>query len=658
MTGLVLAWPRAPVVYAPGSHTWAELLAPLRTGTQVAGGFVLGSPRRGQEHDLVIVATRQQPEATVEVHVVDRGQWDDVLETASFGVAYEAPRSTASTDESFAVTRAVWAAVRAHDPGPDRLAPVETIPLATGEASAPPPDRAPLPPRGWRIWTAATAIALATVVLSTLPRGGAWTSAWLLVLGLLLRAPHLGLPFPIDQDVQRMFTGHLPLLQILTGLGLDDRHPPLYFVVLHFAQWAGQSESVGRAPAVLAGALAGPAIIAGAWIAARARGPAVALAALVAAVSPVLVLRSREVSEIPLFGLLATALCASYAAAIASASPRHRTRAAASGALALYTYYLAPLVIAGTVAAGWLGKRSSRRAMRAVAVGALVGAPAILLQARIFVRDEGAREAARLHPAFAWGQHGVSEMGRLLAREATGALGVPLLVLLVAVVIAAAVRRHVPTLVAAGALTATFAGIALVAPFARVQPYYLVAALPLALLAIAVGLPRRGAGAWLATLAVGAGCVSFAVPGLRAAWGMYERSPEESMTDMARVIDGRPERTVALTVDYDATLLAYDLARRHEVPMDWARMHRDGDVIRLDGLPQELEPLLRVHSPGPDPEGRALRMLEEATSRGAVLVVVRDGIGLDRLAARLARCTPLAEAPRARLVVCGAAQGT
>jgi hypothetical protein len=644
--GVTLAWPGLEVPVAP-SITWAGLLAPLGPGRAVESGFELGVPGRGSEHDLVMVATRPTG-AHVEVHIIDRGQWPDILETATFGVAYETPRTTATEAEAVAVTKAVWTAVRANDPG--GLGSVDGIPLTPGAPAVPVSERTFVRLRGTRGQVVGIAIACATLLFATLPSGAAWSAAWLFVLGLLVRAPRLGLPFPIDQDVQRMFTGHLPIGQILTGAGLDDRHPPLYFLVLHVAQWAGQSEAVGRAPAVLAGALLGPAVIAGAWLASRSRGPQVAMVALLATVSPELVKRSREVSEIPLFALFAIALCASYAAGISSPTRRRLAGITVSGALALYTYYLAPLVLAGAVAAGWLGRWTSRRAARAAAFGLAAGAPALLLEIRIFGRDEGAREAARLHPTLAWGQHGAVEMARLLFGTATETLGAPALVVLAVVSVVAVARRRVAVLAPLGALLATFAGIALVSPVARVQAYYLVAVLPLALLALAAGLPGSGAGRWLSAIVVGMACIAFVVPGLYGA----TRSPDEFMTDFARAIDERPERLVALTADYDSTLLAYDLARRHDVPMDWGRMHQGDGAIHLDGLPQILEPLVHVHSPGDDPEGHAIALLDGATAGGAVLVVERESLGLPRLHARLARCRPLAEASAARLLVCPA----
>lgn len=644
--GLVLAWPRPRSPQLP-QITWATLLAPLGPGAPVGSGFVLGAPRRGREGDLEIVATRETGGASVEVHVVARGQWGGTLETASFGVAYELPRSTAPSDDCLAVTRTVWAALRRNDPG--GLVPGE---VALGAGAGPQTDPPLVRLGGLRGALVAAALALGTALLATAPRGGLLSAVWLLGLGLLLRAPRLGLPFRLDQDVQRMFTGHLPLRAILTGQGLDDRHPPLYFLVLHVAQWAGQSEAVGRAPAVLAGALVGPAILRTAWVSARARGPAVAVAALVATVSPELVLRSREVSEIPLFALVALGACASYAAAIARPSRRPLTAVAASAALALYTYYLAPLVLAGSVALGWLGRRTTRRAVRAAALGAALGAPALLLELRIFAHDEGARQAARAHPALAWGEHGALDMARQLGQTALETLGAPLLTIVAAVALAAIACRHVPALVPLGALAATFGGVALVAPVARVQAYYLTAVLPLALLAIAVGLPRSGVAAWVSAAVVAVAGLGAALARAPGALAMYVRAPDEIMSDVARVVDGRPERRILLTVDYDTTLLAYDLARRHAIPMDWARMHHEGSEVRLEGLPQVLEPLVRVHTPGEDPEGRALARLDAVTAREDVLVVARKGLGLVALDARLSRCASLLDGEAAQLVLC------
>jgi hypothetical protein len=86
--------------------------------------------------------------------------------------------------------------------------------------------------------------------------------------------------------------------------------------------------------------------------------------------------------------------------------------------------------------------------------------------------------------------------------------------------------------------------------------------------------------------------------------------------------------------------------------MDWDRMDSNDQRIRLRGIEQELVPLVRVHSPGPDPDGWALARLNEATRSGPVLVVAREGLGLTQLDERLAGCDLVTEGPPERLLIC------
>ncbi|MDB4930639.1 MAG: hypothetical protein JWM10_3123, partial [Myxococcaceae bacterium] len=87
--------------------SWATLIAPYAAGREVTRGYVLGPPARGPEHDVAFRATRAADRTQVELHVVDRGRWQGVRETRSFGVAWEAPRTTATRDDAEAVTEAL-----------------------------------------------------------------------------------------------------------------------------------------------------------------------------------------------------------------------------------------------------------------------------------------------------------------------------------------------------------------------------------------------------------------------------------------------------------------------------------------------------------------------------------------------------------------------
>ena len=644
---VLFVWPRRAPESSP--RTVADLIAPLSVGHEVVRGYVLEKAHRGSESDLVLNARRPDG-VVVEVHIVNRGQWSGVPETRSFGVAYEEPSSSAPQTDCLAVSHALEAAVRANDPG--GIGPVDAVALEPGARPLPAwPARAVAQLSGPQGGGAAFGLVVVTWLLATLPLGRVWTAGWLTAVGLALRWPVLGLPFDRDQDVQRLFTGHLPLWEILTGAGLRDRHPPFYFLVLHVAEVFGESETVARAPAAIAGALVGPAVLYGSWVARRRAGPGAALVALGLTLSVELIRRSRECSDIPLFALFAIAASATLVRASTAPARRWRAALAVSHALALWTYYLAPLVLSGSLVMAWLVGLRSRLAARAVVVGVLLGAPSLALEAAVFVRDSSARQAADAHPLLAWGKHGAMEMGTQLWRLTAEALGAPFLAIAALVAASALARRRAAVLVPLAAFVATFAGIALIAPVARVQGYYIDAVLPLVALATASGLPvRRGAN--LCAAGLGLIVALSVVPGLQAAYHLYEPSREAVMPALAETVAREPERRVLVTADYDTTILAYYLARREGAPMDWLAMNSSGQGIQLRGLPQQLVPLVRVHSPGPDPDGAAVAKVDEATRAGPVLVVTRVGLGLNRLDERLADCDVLTSTPTAAVLRC------
>lgn len=626
---VALAWPLPP---GAGARTFGDLLAPIAVGRAVARGYVLQPLRRGEEHDVVLVA--EKGASTVELHVLPRGSWSDVRMTPSFDVGYETERSTASHDDCEAVAEAVKRALAAHDPG--GLPAVDAIPLVAG---APPPTAMRVLDRVTGVRGAAIGVALVGGVglAASLPWGAAWAALVLAALGLALRLPALGVPFVHDQDVQRLFTGHLPLGRILTGAGLVDRHPPLYFVVLHFTQWFGQGEAVVRLPAVVSGALVGPAII---WAAQVLRRPVIpaAIAGLAATCSAELVLRSREVSEIPLFGLLAVAMSVSLLAFAEAPSRRRGVAVAVSHGLALWTYYLAPLYMLGEIAALALLGRVERRALRWIGAGVVAGAPAIALGIATIFRDSAARRVAGAHPHLAWGSHRPLEMARHVADVALGAVGVPLALLVALVVVVAVVRRDAIAITPIAAFVVTFLGIALVAPFARAQPYYIVAVLPAAFLAVGLGADKLWSGALLAAVVA-----VFAVPRTVLARDDYVASADAFMPAFARSIAARPERRVVTVAHYDATLLAYYLARERGVPVDWAR---------LDAAGKALIPLSYSHALGAHPGEAALRHLDALLASGPLLVVEREAFRLPEVSERLRACTRLDASGSGRLYAC------
>ncbi len=628
---------------------WADLIAPLGVGLPVTRGYVLSPPRRGEAQDVVYIARRDpglaRPAGRVEVHILDRGRWPDVAETRSFGVAWEVPPPgsmvVSSPDDANAVVHAFVEAISRNDTG---SLSVDAVPLES-EPAEPPISRVLDRLAGGRGALIGGAVALALVLLASVRRGPIAVGLLLLALGLALRAPSLDVPFVHDQDVQRLFTGNMSLREIATGVGLKDRHPPLYFFILHFAQQLGQSEAVGRAPAVLAGALAGPAILLAVAAMGGAIGPTAVIAALAVTISPELVMRSREVSEIPLFALIVIGAAASLVAAARSPRPARLAALAFFHALALFTYYLAPfLVTAHAAVLAWL--RPRRRVVGAFVLGVAAGMPAFALGIVTLFRDWGARDVARAFPALAWGQHAPSQMAADMWRVAEQALGLPILALLLVAVAAGTARRIPAVITPALGAAATFAGIALLSPIARVQAYYVTTVLPLAALALAaVPEPRRlpYRALWLACLVLAVALST--APSLAGARSLYVPDADAFMPRFAAVIARRPERTVVTVAHYDKTLLAYYLARLEGRSIAWDSVD--------DPRSKHIEALVMVHSFDAEGEEAAARRLDQILAAGPALVVERDAFLLPRIVERLATCERILQAPTGQLFRCG-----
>jgi len=630
-----------------------DLIAPLTIGSVVARGYALSPPRRGEEHDVVLTARRIEGDGPkVELHILDKGRWSGIRETRSFGIAYEAPRSAATKEDCEAVTEALASAVRANDAG--QWGPVDTIRL---RSEPPPPWMARAMDRlsGARGIAVGVCLVVATWAAASAPLGAVWAGLWLLVLGLSLRLPHLDLPFVRDQDVQRLFTGHLPLGQIMTGIGVTDRHPPFYFLVLHVAQLFGQSEAVVRTPAALAGALVGPVIVWAAYVL-KQRLDVAALAGLAATISVELVARSREVSPIPLFALLAVGMSVSLLRHRETPTRRWAVAVAATHGLALWTYYIAIFAIAGELLVLLALGRLPRKTLRAAAVGVGLGLPALGLGIATFFRDRGARLAAEAQPGLAWGDRGFLEIAGFLGTSATSAFGPVLLSVFLLGAIRGAARRDAAPVVPMGAALLSFVGIAALAPLARVQPYYLMAVLPLCAVSGAValgGLSRRVENAATATMAVL--LIAFSVPRMHELRGQYIADTDAFMPGFAAAILDSPEPRIVTVAHYDATLLTYYLARARGRAVDWRSLQPLADgAYRVEGVDKEVEPLVYSHSPGVDPGHAAANVLDQRIRAGAVLVVERDSFRLEPVLELLRHCRRLAEVGSGRLWRCSA----
>jgi hypothetical protein len=655
----LLAWIVAalwPATRVEAHASVEQLVAPLTVGSVVAGGFRLGPFRRGEEHDVVVVGTRANPPAAVEVHVLDAGRWPEAMKVGAYGVAYEEPHSPATDAERLRVRDAIADAMRAH---PDVTAPVDALML--GVQGARPRIHDVLARfAGTRGLLVALSVCALFVVVAPL-RGSAFAVAsLLLVAGVLLRFTALDLPFERDQDVQRAFTGHMPLWRVLFVEGLADRHPPLWFVVLHASQALfGQSEAALRAPAALCGALVGPAIT---LVLARRGGvigPVAAASALAVTVSGELISQSREVSDIPLMSLLAVLMVASATRLATRPSPATMVLCVAAHVLGLYTYYLAPLVVAGEALA--LGAACFRPEMKRAAawIGGL-SAPAMFLLVRVAIVDSSARATAHARPDLAWGERTVMSTAHDIARLTWGTFPATLLVLALLAVACARLSR----VATSGALFA-LAGFAAVAPVARVQPYYQAAVAPLlALAAGAMSLPawrpapivrpstiRRALGSRLLAAAL---CVAVGVPPLLALdrlTTVYVPTDRANVSAWAKLVAARPERRLVFSVEHDSTLMTYALGRELGVETDWRTLERTPNDLRSNVLGWTFVALLSAHRLPPDPKATArARLLAEI--EGGALFLARDPWAEGTTEVLTERCEQLQEVSNARLYAC------
>ncbi len=622
---------------------WAELVP---SGPR-ADGWSVSRPERGSEGDVVFVVRRGAEH--VEVHVVPRGQWDDVVETASFGVGYEVPRTTASASDAAAVTAWFAAELRARDTG--LLGSIDAIAL-DADAATPALAR-------W-LWSLtgmrglAVAVAMLVLLLS-LARAPSLVATALFGIGLGVRVVALDLPFARDQDVQRLLSGALPIREILFGRGLDDRHPPLWFLVLHVAELAGDAEWSARMPAVIAGALVAPAVV---WAVQEAR-PCARVSAMtiacasVAALSPTLVGAAREVSEIPFFSLVIVSLVAMGQRARRAPTRVNLVGLALSHALVLSTSYTGVFVIA----AAWVVHLASVRAPLAIErrlraarlVGVALGLPALGLALRITLRDSGARAAAHLHPGIAWGDATPASMLAACTLSTLVAIGASFLVL--AVVAGVLVRSEASRAALAIALSVAL-GIAALTPIARVQPYYVLAVAPLFLLALALVPPAPTWRSSLATaLVVLAAALSLAAYGPTLA-GLYAPDPEAVVPRyLARAREEGLERLVTVA-GYDTTLVAYYAARAASRPIAWRDLDERNGWLVAPGLTPRIGSLAQSHSSDPSLGRHAAERLRAWLREGPLVVLARDAFSLPEVERILEACAVLDRSPRSRLLLC------
>jgi hypothetical protein len=231
------------------------------------------------------------------------------------------------------------------------------------------------------------------------------------------------------------------------------------------------------------------------------------------------------------------------------------------------------------------------------------------------------------------------QMGRVIV----DAMGAPLVAFALGAIAVGVARGHLAVVTPAAGAAVTFAGIALLAPIARVQSYYVATVLPL--IALTVVSEPRGRHARLARrTALLLSIAWFTAPLLAGARSLYLPSGDAFMPRFAAVIAQRPESTVVTVAQYDKTILAYYLARAEGRSIGWHTIDTSGA--------KRIEPLVQVHALDAGSEAAALRRLAEILDAGPALVIERDAFLLPGIAERLAACELLVQAPTARLSRC------
>ncbi len=335
--------------------------------------------------------------------------------------------------------------------------------------------------------------------------------AWLVLLVLLvpaawLRLMHLDVPFDADYMTQRLFFGSLDIGDILAHRYEDQRHPQLFYLVLHFFLYLGHSEWIARLPAVLFSLGSAVALFALARPYLRAVRSLLCVVLLMLSTS--YFQHSRDVTDITLFVMLALLACHLFLRCMHQPRLRLLIAFAAVETAMFYTYYMSVLVACAQVVTLLVFGRSRRFLGLWIALGAagLLGMFAFYDLAVLVLADMETREVARQFPAHMWGEKTVSqilsEFAALLVPLAMFGILTPLLALWGMFQWGRSGRKRPEFVFLVVLIIVSLVVIGLAVALVRLRPYYLLFLLPLVLVFVVVeclGLPlpggeRRGRG--------------------------------------------------------------------------------------------------------------------------------------------------------------------
>ena len=237
--------------------------------------------------------------------------------------------------------------------------------------------------------------------------------ALLIVWGVLLRYHQLDQPFDSDQPTQRIFNATYSLNDIFAFRYNDSRHPPLYYVVLHFFSLHRLDPEWMRLPAVIStGALF---VVLGVSVSRLWGGLSAFVAVLLVVISAPLWPLTNDVSDVPqylAFALLTVAITSTVLSNPVGSTRRwYRSPAwlvAIGCAATLWTYYTGVLLIASVVITVAIHGRKRRWITPAILTAILCYEP-VKHVLRTIQQDTHTRTLAEQFPLHHWGQWSVPE---------------------------------------------------------------------------------------------------------------------------------------------------------------------------------------------------------------------------------------------------------
>src|ERR1700728_817167 len=214
-----------------------------------------------------------------------------------------------------------------------------------------------------------------------------WTLALPLAVAVFTFLWRLGASSLFTDETSSWLAGRASLGELFSAVRKSEVAPPSYYLLLH--AWIGLTGSDSIWTMRLLSVLAGICLVAAVWWLARLLSGDVAalLAALLTALSPLVVQYSQEIRAYVFVMLFATvAVAAAIAARDAASQQRWLALAGVASVAAIWTHYTGLLVIAPLVLYVWCAPGFSRRARRAYAAACasalVIVAPLMVLQLR------------------------------------------------------------------------------------------------------------------------------------------------------------------------------------------------------------------------------------------------------------------------------------